>query len=117
MHMEVNSNAVLEEGSGNTVNQIPVGRAYLIQAEQGKLASLMSVLANLAQGQTDYWTSEPCKSEDFLWKKSLSNYPARYQLRDAWAYYRLSVSSDVFKPYLAKLQQENIELPPTVTSD
>lgn len=113
MHLEVNESTVVEPQSGRTVNRFPLGRAYLFQAEQRKLVSSMEVIANLAQASTEGWNAEPCKSEDFLWKKALSDHFTDLNCVSlshvtGFQFYSL------FKPYLTKLRQENIDLPPTV---
>jgi hypothetical protein len=115
MHLEVNTTASRRGPGALEPNLIPIplGRLYLIQAEQRKLVSSMEVIANLAQAWTEYWSGEPCKSEDFLWKKALSDHFADLNCVSlshvtGFQFYPL------FKPYLTKLRQENIDLPPTV---
>lgn len=113
MHLEVIENAVVDPLSGAKVNRFPLGRAYLFQAEQQKLVSSMEVIANLAQASTDYWNVEPCKREDFLWKKALIDHFADLNcvsLNHVTGFH----SYPLFKTYLRKLWQESIDLPPTV---
>ncbi len=57
-------------GGGDTA--LPMGLAAFADAPKNKLLALVHMQANLAQaGAAIDWTDEPCKGNDFLWKKSI----------------------------------------------
>jgi len=57
--------------SYSTPNNIPLGRASFIQTEEAKFVAGMEVKANLRGGHSSDWTDEPCKRDDFLYKKNM----------------------------------------------
>ena len=50
----------------------PMGTARMFQTENKKLVTGMEVYANLSGGDT-YWTDEPCKRDDMLFKKQFAS--------------------------------------------
>lgn len=57
--------------AGGVVNGIAIGLATLIDARDNRLFASIHMQANLEYaGSAIDWTDEPCKKDNFLWKKS-----------------------------------------------
>ncbi len=50
---------------------VPLGRVYLASQKEKKFAVAIDITGNLSQASSSDWKDEPCKREDFLWKRSL----------------------------------------------
>jgi len=102
--------------STGTASGIPLGNAYLADVRGGKFFGAVTIRANLSIfGNARDWTDEPCKSENYLWKKSTGgpfrnincvsiNYIVRYFVSPTGA----------FQQYLILFRDKGIELPPTI---
>jgi hypothetical protein len=50
---------------------VPMGRAFMFAHRDKKFLFAVDVTGNLEQTSSPDWKDEPCKREDFLWKRSL----------------------------------------------
>lgn len=50
---------------------IPIGHAVMFSERNKKHSITLNVTANLSGGAISEWVDEPCKREDFLWKRSI----------------------------------------------
>lgn len=58
--------------AGGLDTRLPIGLAGFVDARENVLFANIFMEANLAHsGQAIDWTDEPCKKNDFLWKKSI----------------------------------------------
>jgi hypothetical protein len=58
--------------AGGLDTGLPIGLAEFVDARDNAFFASIFMEANLAQsGQAADWTDEPCKKDDFLWKKSI----------------------------------------------
>lgn len=57
--------------TGGAEVNIPIGLAVLVDARMNKFFASVEIQANLAEhGRVIDWRDEPCKGDDFLWKRS-----------------------------------------------
>lgn len=93
----------------------PLGSAYLFDIRDNKFFASLDVESNLDAGRGGDWTDEPCKRNDFLWKRSTGgafknincasiNYVTKF-----WA----NPSGD-FARILVSVREKNVEIPPTI---
>jgi hypothetical protein len=100
----------------NDASGIPLGSLYAVDIRNGKFFAAVTVQANLSvvRNVSD-WTDEPCKREDFLWKKSIGgtvnnincatiNHVVNFFVRP----------TGEFQQYLVYFKDKGIEIPPTV---
>jgi hypothetical protein len=95
-----------------SLRQTPLGTAALFQTENKKFVAAMEVYANL-ESASGYWTEEPCKREDMLFKKQLAggrqdncvtiNHITRY----------MSNPSGKGIELYAMFKEQGVEFPPT----
>lgn len=50
---------------------IQLGREYAVAVRDGKFLSSIEIMANLDSRRASDWTDEPCKRDNYLWKKSV----------------------------------------------
>lgn len=102
--------------SYSTPHQIPLGNAHFIDIMDGKFVALLYVQGNLGTDRmASDWTDEPCKSENFLWKRSTGR-----QLRDVncasinhIVRYFVSPTGD-YQQFLIYFREKGIDIPPTI---
>ena len=61
---------LLSKVSYSTGNSVPLGRLIAFVASDKKHVATLDMTANLQEGGGSDWTDEPCKQDDFLWKRS-----------------------------------------------
>ena len=94
---------------------VPLGRVYLASQKEKKFAVAIDITGNLSQASSSDWKDEPCKREDFLWKRSLG--------KDFRSVNCVSINHIVnhfvkptgeFQQMLVWFNDQGIEVPPTV---
>ena len=102
--------------SGPSDSSVPLGTADLVDIRDSNFFAAFYVQANLnVNSRISDWTDEPCKREDYLWKKSIGgkfknincvsiNHVTRY-----WA-----SPTGSFQQFLVKFREMGIEVPPTI---
>ncbi len=104
---------IIRADSGGSAESIPMGTGRFFQTEGKNFVAAMEVKSNLRTGN-GYWTGEPCKRDDMLFKSQKSggredncvtiNHITRYMSNPG------GKSAELY----AVLKEQNIELPPTV---
>lgn len=65
--------AKTNQGTSTTSSiTVPLGRVVLFSEKNKKHLVSLEINANLTGGQFSGWIDEPCKRQDFLWKRSIS---------------------------------------------
>jgi hypothetical protein len=94
---------------------VPLGRVYLASQKEKKFAVAIDITGNLSQAPSSDWKDEPCKREDFLWKRSLG--------KDFRSVNCVSINHHVnyfvkptgeFQQMLVWFNDQGIDVPPTV---
>ncbi len=94
---------------------VPLGRVYLASQKEKKFAVAIDITGNLSQASSSDWKDEPCKREDFLWKRSLGkdfrsvncvsiNHIVNYFVRP----------TGEFQQMLVWFNDQGIDVPPTI---
>ncbi len=94
---------------------VPLGRVYLASQKEKKFAVAIDITGNLSQASSSDWKDEPCKREDFLWKRSLG--------KDFRSVNCVSINHVVnyfvkptgeFQQMLVWFNDQGIDVPPTI---
>jgi hypothetical protein len=94
---------------------IPSGKVVIYTVKDKKVLHALEMTANLANGNASDWTDEPCKRDNFLWKRSLGgtfnnincvsiNHHVNYFVAPTGDYQQISVEA----------KDAGIEFPPTM---
>lgn len=101
--------------STGAASGIPLGRASWIHTEEGKFVAGMEVKANLRGWNASDWTDEPCKRDDFLYKKNLKGLYTNVSCVSI--NHRVNFFANPtgkYQEHLVKFREHKIEFPPTV---
>jgi hypothetical protein len=107
--------AVFSKVNYSTGVSVPLGRVAMFSQKDKKLLFAVDVTANLSQASSSDWVDEPCKREDFIWKRSTGksikdvncvsiNHIVNYFVNPTGAFQQILVWS----------KDEGIEIPPTI---
>jgi hypothetical protein len=110
MHLKVTNTSGTHLGSG-----VPLANAYMVDIRNGIFFAGIVVQANLSTSNATDWTDEPCKREDYLWKKSIGgrfrdincvsmNHIVRY----------FAAPTGEYQQHRVYFMDKGIEFPPTV---
>lgn len=101
--------------SPGTASGVPIGNAAFLDIRDNKFFASMDVQANLANTNASDWTDEPCKREDFLWKRSTGGQFSKINcatINHITKYF--TNPSGAFQQYLVKFRELGIDIAPTV---
>lgn len=101
--------------STGTASGLPLGNTYMVDIRDNKFFAAFEMQGNLESMSMIDWVDEPCKRDDFLWKRSTGG-----QFRDIncatinhHTNYFTSPTG-TFQKYLAQFRQIGLEIPPTI---
>ena len=101
--------------STGAASGLAIGNLSFVDIRDGKFFAAIDMQANLETGNMSDWTDEPCKRDDFLWKRSTGG--AFRNINCATinhnTKYFTSPTGD-FQVYLAKFREMKLDIPPTV---
>ena len=93
----------------------PLGSSYWIESKDKKMISGMLVTANLTPNLSADWTDEPCKRDDFLFKKNLKGLHENINCVSINHLVGFMVSpTGIYQSVLGVARDNGIEIPPTV---
>lgn len=106
---------LLSNVSDSTGVAVKMGRTVLFAVKDGKHHVSIDMLANLERGNMSNWTDDPCKRDDFIWKRSTGgkfsdvncvsiNHVVDYFVRPTGR----------FEQVVVWARKEQIEIPPTI---
>jgi len=106
---------LLSNVSDSTGVAVKMGRTVLFAVKDGKHHVSIDMLANLERGNMSNWTDDPCKRDDFIWKRSTGgkfsdvncvsiNHVVDYFVRPTGRFQQVVVWA----------QREKVEIPPTI---
>jgi hypothetical protein len=103
---------------GGSSHRVTIGRAYWVWVEGGKLVATMQVRANLDEDyKLIYWRDEPCKRDDFLWKRSIDSVMNENNCTSINHLVRFfAAPAGPFQQVYGHLTREKVDIPPTVIS-
>lgn len=94
---------------------LPLGNVVLVDIREGKFFASIEMQANLQQGNMSGWTDEPCKRENFLWKRSTGRAFENINCASINHVTNFYASpTGVHQQYLGQFKQIGLEVPPTV---
>ena len=101
--------------SSGMASGLPLGNTYMVDIRDNKFFAAFEMQGNLESMNMSDWVDEPCKRNNFLWKRSIGG-----QFKDIncvsinhHTKYFTSPTGD-FQQYLAQFRQIGLEIPPTV---
>jgi hypothetical protein len=94
---------------------VPMGTVRLFQTDNKKFVAVMTVSANLAQGNAADWSDEPCKREDLLFKVSTGGVFSNVNCATINHLVAFPGNpSGKSAEFYALLKEQGVEIPPTV---
>ncbi len=94
---------------------VPLGRVYLAAQKEKKFFAAIDITGNLAQAASPDWKDEPCKREDFLWKRSVGKAFTSVNCASINHHVNYFVKpTGEFQQMLVWFNDQGIEVPPTV---
>lgn len=99
--------------TGRTTNSLSLGYISAADIRDGKLYAMLDVVGNLEENHSGDWTDEPCKRNDYLWKKGEGfrnincvtiNHNTKF----------FQFPSGDFQQYIVKFREMKLDIPPTV---
>lgn len=94
---------------------LPLGNAYFVDIRDGKFFADIRMQGNLETSSMSDWTDEPCKRDNYLWKRSTGG-----AFRDINCAYINHITKFYVTPtgdyqqYLVAFRDMGVELPPTI---
>jgi hypothetical protein len=99
----------------STGTVVPLGRAVIFTSKGKKVLHTLDMTANLAQANSSDWTDEPCKRDNFLWKRSLGgNFKDINCASINHIVNHFVTPTGEFQQILVAAKDEGIEIPPTI---
>lgn len=93
----------------------PLGRLAGVDIRDGKFFASLDITANLSTVSSSDWTDEPCKSKNFLWKKSTGGAFSNINCATiSYATNYFKTPTGEFQQALVRFREAGIEFPPTV---
>jgi hypothetical protein len=101
--------------SSSTGVSIPLGRITLFSEREKKLLYAVDTIVNLEPGRMSGWTDEPCKRDNFLWKRSIGGEFQNINCASInhFTEYYVYPTGD-FQQIVVWAKDEGIEIPPTI---
>ena len=101
--------------SYSTGVSLALGNASFVDVRDGKFFASIDMVANLETGNMSDWVDEPCKRDDFLWKRSTGG--AFRRINCATMNHNTKFFANPtgdFQQYLVKFREMKLDLPPTI---
>ena len=99
--------------TGKPTNSPYLGNVSAADIRDGKLYAMLDMVGNLEVNNAGDWTDEPCKRNDYLWKKGEGfrnincvtiNHHTKF----------FTAPTGEFQQYLVKFREMKLDIPPTV---
>lgn len=101
--------------STGMVSGLPLGNTFMVDIRENKFFAALEMQGNLESMSISDWIDEPCKRDNFLWKKSTGGAFKNINCASInhMTKYFTSPTGD-YQQYLAKFRQMGLEIPPTI---
>ena len=101
--------------STGSASGLPLANVFAIDIRNKKLFAAIDIQANLAQMSMSDWIDEPCKRDDFIWKRSIGG--AFKNINCASISHRVNyfvTPTGYFQQILGSLRSAEVDITPTV---
>lgn len=101
--------------STGTGSSVEIGRVYTVDIRERKFFGSMEMRANLSQSNMSDWVDEPCKRDDFIWKRSTGGKFSNINCATINHITRFYQSpTGVFQEFYRQFKELGVDMPPTV---